>query len=64
MSDYFQSGGVNQNLDVFTNRRKFGSSVPSPATRKEELYLSGYGRQWGEKLTYSTGVAYGTGEKY
>lgn len=59
MDDYLKSGRVNPQLDVLN--RGVGSSG-APVSRKEELYLSGYGRQWGEKLTYSTGVAYASGE--
>ena len=35
---------------------------PRPAFGKEELYLYGYGKQFGEKLTYSAGVGYATGK--
>lgn len=66
-NDYLKSGGVHRNLDVLNNRglanNKYGTVTPQLVTRKEELYLSGYGRQWGEKLTYSTGIAYGGGER-
>lgn len=29
--------------------------------RKQDLYLNSYGRLWGEKVTYSVGLSYGTG---
>merc|ERR1712194_648586 len=28
---------------------------------KSDLYMGGYGRQWGEKITYSMGATYGLG---
>ncbi|KAF7459225.1 mitochondrial import inner membrane translocase subunit TIM23, putative (TIM23) [Cryptosporidium felis] len=29
--------------------------------RKQDFYLSSYERLWGEKVTYSVGLSYGTG---
>ncbi|KAF8821673.1 putative mitochondrial inner membrane translocase subunit TIM17 [Cardiosporidium cionae] len=58
MDDYLNTGGVRNNLEILT---KHGATLPKQISR-EELYLQGYGRQWGEKLTYSMGLAYGAGE--
>ncbi|KAF8822693.1 putative mitochondrial inner membrane translocase subunit TIM17 [Cardiosporidium cionae] len=57
MDDYLNTGGVRSNLEILT---KHGATPPKQLSR-EELYLQGYGRQWGEKLTYSMGLAYGAG---
>lgn len=29
--------------------------------RKQDLYFNSYDRLWGEKITYSVGISYGTG---
>jgi len=31
-----------------------------PPSRKEELYIEGYGKKWGEKMTFTVGVSYFT----
>lgn len=31
---------------------------------KEELYLYGYGKQFGDKLTYTAGVSYAAGRSW
>eukprot|EP00435_Cladocopium_sp_Y103_P064783 s2413_g26.t1 len=57
MSDYLSTGGVRApEILVDTGRRT--SSTPVP---KDELFLEGYGRQFGEKMTYSIGLTYGAG---
>lgn len=55
-SDYLQSGGVNPDFAVPSKRL----SIRAPQ-KKEDLYLKGYGRQFGEKMTYSLGLSYGLG---
>lgn len=35
--------------------------IRSSPQQREELYLQGYGRQFGEKMTYSVGLTYGLG---
>jgi len=54
-SDYLQSGGIS--TDFSTPSRRIGRAAP----KKEDLYLKGYGRQFGEKMTYSLGLSYGLG---
>jgi import inner membrane translocase subunit TIM23 len=55
-SDYLQSGGISTDF-TSPNRRL----AVRPAPKKEDLYLKGYGRQFGEKMTYSLGLSYGLG---
>lgn len=54
--DYLQTGGISTN---------FATPSSAPSTRappkKQDLYLKGYGRQFGEKMTYSLGLSYGLG---
>ena len=53
--NYLSSGGVAQTLNIL-------NAPPSSAKKgKDELYLKGYGRQFGEQMTYSVGCAYGSG---
>mmetsp|Transcript_75085 Transcript_75085/g.140060 ORF Transcript_75085/g.140060 Transcript_75085/m.140060 type:complete len:171 (-) Transcript_75085:61-573(-) len=56
-TDYLTTGGIKQ--------PEILSQVPRPAQRddskKDELFLEGYGRQFGEKMTYSIGLTYGMG---
>lgn len=59
MDNYLEKGRINSSTDFLT--RDLRSSSPALRQRKDDLYLSGYGRQWGEGLTYSAGVAYSTG---
>uniref|UniRef100_A0A7S2NAZ9 Mitochondrial import inner membrane translocase subunit TIM23 n=1 Tax=Zooxanthella nutricula TaxID=1333877 RepID=A0A7S2NAZ9_9DINO len=56
MSDYLSSGGV-QTPDILRNTPR---RAEAPSSR-DELYLEGYGRQFGEKMTYSVGLTYGLG---
>eukprot|EP00440_Ansanella_granifera_P056254 gb/GFBE01060971.1/.p1 GENE.gb/GFBE01060971.1/~~gb/GFBE01060971.1/.p1 ORF type:complete len:170 (+),score=30.23 gb/GFBE01060971.1/:1-510(+) len=57
MSDYLSTGGVRSpEILVNTPRRP----AASPAS-KDELFLEGYGRAFGEKMTYSVGMTYGAG---
>mmetsp|Transcript_147970 Transcript_147970/g.368762 ORF Transcript_147970/g.368762 Transcript_147970/m.368762 type:complete len:169 (-) Transcript_147970:143-649(-) len=56
MSDYLSTGGISRpDILVNTPRR-----AEAPST-KDELFLEGYGRQFGEKMTYSVGLTYGLG---
>eukprot|EP00922_Rhytidocystis_sp_ex-Travisia-forbesii_P038450 GHVS01057274.1.p1 GENE.GHVS01057274.1~~GHVS01057274.1.p1 ORF type:complete len:200 (-),score=26.32 GHVS01057274.1:190-717(-) len=64
MEDYLKSGGVKSNLEILSSPplpSPLSPGIPSSQTSRENLFLQGYGRQWGEKLTYSVGLAYGTG---
>mmetsp|Transcript_27618 Transcript_27618/g.49952 ORF Transcript_27618/g.49952 Transcript_27618/m.49952 type:complete len:170 (+) Transcript_27618:42-551(+) len=57
MSDYLSTGGIQApEILVSTPRR----SAPQAAS-KDDLFLEGYGRQFGEKMTYSIGITYGAG---
>ncbi|SJK86580.1 mitochondrial import inner membrane translocase subunit TIM23, putative (TIM23) [Babesia microti strain RI] len=56
MDDYLSTGHVNNDLSIFKNRKNV-----RPLQIDRNLYLKGYGRHWGEKLTYSVGLAYGSG---
>ncbi|PFH37126.1 hypothetical protein BESB_035840 [Besnoitia besnoiti] len=41
-----------------------GASLSArPARVSEELYLNGYGKQFGDKITYSAGVSYAAGKR-
>jgi len=57
MDDYLNAGRVAPQLDIL--------SAPQPVRRaaktKDELYLKGYGRHFGEQMVYSVGCAYGSG---
>ena len=55
-SDYLHSGGIS--TDFATPARR-GPMKVQP--KKEDLYLKGYGRQFGEEMTYSLGLSYGLG---
>lgn len=55
--DYLQRGSVSSNLSILQNIPK----TYQRSSRKEDLYINSYGRLWGEKVTYSTGMAYGAG---
>ena len=54
-SDYLNSGGIS--TDFSAPQRRQIRVQP----KKEDLYLKGYGRQFGEKMTYSLGLSYGLG---
>jgi import inner membrane translocase subunit TIM23 len=55
-SDYLQSGGISS--DFSSTGKRLTMRAPQ---KKEDLYLKGYGRQFGEKMTYSLGLSYGLG---
>ena len=55
-SDYLQTGGISTDFAAPSKRL----TVRQPP-KKEDLYLKGYGRQFGEKMTYSLGLSYGLG---
>lgn len=55
-SDYLQSGGISTDFTAPSKRL-----VVRQAPKKDDLYLKGYGRQFGEKMTYSLGLSYGLG---
>jgi import inner membrane translocase subunit TIM23 len=55
-SDYLQTGGISTDFTASSKRL-----AVRPAPKKEDLYLKGYGRQFGEKMTYSLGLSYGLG---
>ncbi len=54
-TDYLRTGGIS--TDFASPSRGQGRAKP----KKEDLYLKGYGRQFGEKMTYSLGLSYGLG---
>ena len=54
--NYLNAGGVSKQLDILSAPK---SSVRTKS--KDELYLKGYGRQFGEQMVYSVGCAYGSG---
>ncbi|VWU51127.1 mitochondrial import inner membrane translocase subunit TIM23, putative [Hepatocystis sp. ex Piliocolobus tephrosceles] len=56
MGDYLKTGSVNYDLEILKKKPEKRLTLD-----KQNLYLQGYGRQWGEKLVYSVGLAYGSG---
>ena len=52
--NYLTTGGVSSSISGFQTPSK-------PSKSKDELYLQGYGRQFGDQMTYSVGCAYGSG---
>ncbi|KAK1443326.1 hypothetical protein BgAZ_202020 [Babesia gibsoni] len=63
MDDYLTVGSVHPKLEIL-QQNGIGVKKPdyvAPKFTNNQLYLSGYGRHWGEKMTYSVGLAYGTG---
>jgi mitochondrial import inner membrane translocase subunit TIM23 len=56
--NYLNAGGVSQTLDIIKSAPK---TSYGRAPTKDELYLKGYGRQFGEQMVYSVGCAYGAG---
>eukprot|EP00929_Paragymnodinium_shiwhaense_P117660 TRINITY_DN8858_c0_g1_i1.p2 TRINITY_DN8858_c0_g1~~TRINITY_DN8858_c0_g1_i1.p2 ORF type:complete len:173 (+),score=43.43 TRINITY_DN8858_c0_g1_i1:86-604(+) len=60
MTDYLSSGGI-KSPDILYTQPGAGARRNAAPQSKDELYLEGYGRQFGEKLTYSVGVTYGAG---
>ncbi|GBE60275.1 mitochondrial inner membrane [Babesia ovata] len=64
MDDYLKVGSIQPNLDILQRPGAVGaqrSQYLAPNFSDKQLYLSGYGRHWGEKITYSVGLAYGSG---
>ncbi|GIX62679.1 mitochondrial inner membrane protein [Babesia caballi] len=64
MDDYVKVGRIQPNLEVIQRPSGVGaaqSDYLAPKFGDQQLYLSGYGRHWGEKITYSVGLAYGSG---
>ncbi|CBZ54713.1 hypothetical protein NCLIV_051400 [Neospora caninum Liverpool] len=73
--DYLRTGGVNPNLSILSSPLSPSSSLspslyatqPSlslsshPAKLAGDLYLNGYGKQFGDKITYSAGISYAAG---
>merc|ERR1719502_1819213 len=59
MTDYLSTGGI-QAPEILSNTPR---RVEQPRSRqtKDELMLENYGRQFGEKMTYSIGLMYGLG---
>mmetsp|Transcript_87811 Transcript_87811/g.246682 ORF Transcript_87811/g.246682 Transcript_87811/m.246682 type:complete len:170 (+) Transcript_87811:128-637(+) len=57
MTDYLATGGIRSPEILASTPRR---PVEQPRSR-DELYLEGYGRQFGEKMTYSVGMTYGIG---
>ncbi|CAE8607288.1 unnamed protein product, partial [Polarella glacialis] len=57
MSDYLSSGGIRA-PEILVNTPRRGANEPK---EKDDLFLEGYGRQFGEKMTYSVGLTYGAG---
>mmetsp|Transcript_44934 Transcript_44934/g.83870 ORF Transcript_44934/g.83870 Transcript_44934/m.83870 type:complete len:170 (-) Transcript_44934:33-542(-) len=57
MSDYLSTGGV-RSPEILINTPRPRAATP---VSKDELFLEGYGRQFGEKMTYSIGMTYGAG---
>ncbi|KAK2195776.1 bifunctional Ubiquitin-conjugating enzyme-RWD-like/Ubiquitin-conjugating enzyme E2/Ubiquitin-conjugating enzyme [Babesia duncani] len=63
MDDYLKVGSIQSNLEILQNKnaKLYDKSRAVAPFDTRQLYLSGYGRHWGEKLTYSVGLAYGSG---
>merc|ERR1719152_843714 len=56
MSDYLSTGGIRA-PEILANAPRRGEAPRS----RDELMLENYGRQFGEKMTYSIGLMYGLG---
>eukprot|EP00448_Togula_jolla_P008350 CAMPEP_0170609136 /NCGR_PEP_ID=MMETSP0224-20130122/21959_1 /TAXON_ID=285029 /ORGANISM="Togula jolla, Strain CCCM 725" /LENGTH=204 /DNA_ID=CAMNT_0010934413 /DNA_START=60 /DNA_END=675 /DNA_ORIENTATION=- len=56
MADYLSTGGVSA-PEILVNAPRRSEQPRS----RDELFLEGYGRQFGEKMTYSIGITYGLG---
>merc|ERR1719482_2325551 len=56
MADYLTTGGFKE-PEILKNAPRRVEQTRS----KDELFLDGYGRQFGEKMTYSIGLTYGGG---
>ncbi|GFE54239.1 ubiquitin-conjugating protein [Babesia ovis] len=64
MDDYLNVGSIKSDLDILQRPDGVGAGrqrYVAPNFSGKQLYLSGYGRHWGEKITYSVGLAYGSG---
>ncbi|XP_954043.1 mitochondrial inner membrane protein, putative [Theileria annulata] len=62
MGDYLNVGSINPNLEILEKKKSQSKSdILGGNLSSRQLYLTGYGRHWGEKLTYSVGLAYGSG---
>eukprot|EP00927_Polykrikos_kofoidii_P080656 TRINITY_DN77579_c0_g1_i1.p1 TRINITY_DN77579_c0_g1~~TRINITY_DN77579_c0_g1_i1.p1 ORF type:complete len:170 (+),score=16.93 TRINITY_DN77579_c0_g1_i1:61-570(+) len=57
MSDYLSTGGISS-PDILSNAPQRSREAPRS---QDELFLEGYGRGFGEKMTYSVGLMYGSG---
>jgi import inner membrane translocase subunit TIM23 len=58
--DYLKTGGVKLD-DVRTRAEEKAPGSAWEKNKTDDLYLKGYGRHFGEKLTYSTGLMYSAG---
>ncbi|EPR60150.1 mitochondrial inner membrane translocase subunit TIM17, putative [Toxoplasma gondii ME49] len=72
--DYLRTGGVHSNLSLlsspvsptslsaplYPSQSSFALSS-QPAKIAGDLYLNGYGKQFGDKVTYSAGISYAAG---
>ncbi|EKX73771.1 mitochondrial import inner membrane translocase subunit, putative [Theileria equi strain WA] len=64
MDDYLSFGSVQPNLEILQQQKikpQVKSDLIGANLTNRQLYLTGYGRHWGEKITYSVGLAYGSG---
>ncbi|UKJ88148.1 mitochondrial inner membrane protein [Theileria orientalis] len=63
MDDYLNVGSIKPNLEILEKKKnsQSKSDLLGGNLTSRQLYLTGYGRHWGEKLTYSVGLAYGSG---
>mmetsp|Transcript_59310 Transcript_59310/g.167028 ORF Transcript_59310/g.167028 Transcript_59310/m.167028 type:complete len:170 (+) Transcript_59310:129-638(+) len=57
MSDYLSTGGI-RSPEILSNAPKRVDDKPNS---RDQLFLEGYGRQFGEKMTYSVGCTYALG---
>ncbi|EER15407.1 conserved hypothetical protein [Perkinsus marinus ATCC 50983] len=56
--DYLNTGGV-QSVGILNEAKR--QSAINHKSVPDNLYLQGYGRQFGDKMTYSVGLSYGSG---
>eukprot|EP00747_Dinoflagellata_sp_TGD_P165052 gnl/TRDRNA2_/TRDRNA2_185840_c0_seq1.p1 gnl/TRDRNA2_/TRDRNA2_185840_c0~~gnl/TRDRNA2_/TRDRNA2_185840_c0_seq1.p1 ORF type:complete len:170 (+),score=27.01 gnl/TRDRNA2_/TRDRNA2_185840_c0_seq1:115-624(+) len=57
MSDYLSTGGIKSPEILVNAPQRQAQRAPS----KDDLCLEGYGRAFGERMTYSVGMTYGLG---